>query len=101
MKPGFADQVYGIVGSIPPGCVATYGQVAALAGYPRRARHVGKALRQCPDDDLPWHRVVGAGGAIKVGGQLERLRAEGVGVMSTRVNLAKYGWQPGPLAFAD
>lgn len=99
----FREQVYRIVASVPPGCVVTYGQVAALAGYPRRARHVGKALGDCPAD-LPWHRVVGAGGAVKVQPaerQLELLRAEGVGLLATRIDLARYGWQPGPLAFAE
>ena len=51
----FANRVLDIIRHVPLGRVATYGQVAALAGYPRRARHVGHALRNCPGD-VPWHR---------------------------------------------
>lgn len=98
----FPERVFEIVRAVPPGLVVTYGQVAALAGFPRRARHVGQALSGCPSS-VPWQRVVGAGGTIRVSkpqGQLELLRSEGVEFRGHRVNLGKYQWQPGPLAFA-
>ena len=71
--------------AIPPGRVATYGQVAEAAGLPGRARLVGRALRELPDDSaVPWHRVVGAGGRISPRGDGEgeceqRLVARGRG----------------------
>ncbi len=75
---------------IPPGRVATYGDVAALAGAPRAARAVGNIMRECRDPGTPCHRVIGAGGALGgYGGNLqvkrELLRAEGLEVGMTRV----------------
>lgn len=97
----FPNRVLDIIRAVPPGQVVTYGQVAALAGYPRRARHVGKALRNCPSD-VPWHRVLGAGGSVRLDPpqrQLELLRGEGVLTRTGRVSLKKYQWLPGPLSF--
>ena len=62
----FFESVYRVVGRIPYGRVASYGQVALLAGNPRAARQVGRAMRVCPDD-LPWQRVVKADGTIAGG----------------------------------
>lgn len=78
--------------SIPKGKVATYGQVAATAGYPLYHRAVARLLRTDPLDRLPWQRVVGAGGEIKLPGQAGaeqrlRLRMEGVTFRGKRVNL--------------
>jgi methylated-DNA-protein-cysteine methyltransferase-like protein len=72
-----------IIFSIPAGKVSTYGRVAAAAGYPLYHRAVARLLRCDPIDSLPWHRVVGAGGAIKLKSsaateQRNRLRLEGV-----------------------
>jgi methylated-DNA-protein-cysteine methyltransferase-like protein len=71
-----------IILSIPPGKVSTYGSVAAAAGYPRYHRAVARLLRTDPPDHLPWHRVLGAGGEIKLPGaareQKARLKLEGV-----------------------
>jgi methylated-DNA-protein-cysteine methyltransferase-like protein len=97
----FNSRVLDIIRAVPQGQVVTYGQVAALAGYPRRARHVGHALRHCPQD-VPWHRVLGAGGSVRVDPpqrQLELLRAEGVLTQTNRISLKKYQWLPGPLSF--
>ena len=55
---------YEIVRQIPPGCVATYGQIARLAGMPRSARTVGYAMASCKDPSVPCHRVVGADGSL-------------------------------------
>lgn len=70
---------------IPPGRVATYGDVASLAGSPRAWRAVGNIMRECRDPGTPCHRVIGAGGALGgYGGNLqlkrELLRAEGIEV---------------------
>jgi len=78
--------------SIPPGRVSTYGAVAAAAGYPRYHRAVAHLLRTDPVDQLPWHRVVGAGGDIRLRGaaaheQRARLKLEGVQFNGKRVNM--------------
>jgi methylated-DNA-protein-cysteine methyltransferase related protein len=58
-------QIYDIVRQIPSGRIATYGQIAELAGLPRQARLVGYALFRVTDtDDIPWHRVINAKGEI-------------------------------------
>jgi methylated-DNA-protein-cysteine methyltransferase related protein len=78
--------------SIPPGKVSTYGHVAAAAGYPRYHRAVAKLLRSDHVDQLPWHRVLGAGGEIKLRGdaaheQRARLKLEGVKFSGKRVDM--------------
>lgn len=91
------QRILATVDAIPPGRVATYGQVAEEAGLPGRARLVGRVLRERAAEDLPWHRVLGAGGLVKVPGraareQARRLRAEGVTVRKGRVDLKACGW---------
>lgn len=81
--------------SIPPGRVSTYGGVAAAAGYPRYHRAVARLLRTDPVDQLPWHRVLGAGGEIKLRGaaareQRSRLKLEGVGFNESRVDMERF-----------
>ncbi len=95
------ERIYAVVKRVPKGRVATYGQIAALAGLPGHARQVGYALNKTPAGRrLPWHRVLGAGGKISLegaGGMEQRLRlaAEGVTVNAAgRVLLARYQWQP-------
>jgi methylated-DNA-protein-cysteine methyltransferase-like protein len=85
--------IWDVVCRIPQGQVSTYGAVARAAGLPGRARQTGFALRVAPDEmNLPWHRVVGAGGRIvfpktslHYREQARRLRAEGVAVRQGRV----------------
>jgi methylated-DNA-protein-cysteine methyltransferase-like protein len=85
--------IWHVVCSIPRGRVSTYGAVARAAGLPGRARQAGFALRVAPADlNLPWHRVVAAGGRIAFPAasrqhreQARRLRAEGVPVRDGRV----------------
>jgi O-6-methylguanine DNA methyltransferase len=82
--------VVAAVRRIPPGRVATYGDIAALAGSPRAARAVGTVMRGCRDPGVPCHRVIGAGGTLGgYGGNLqikrELLRAEGLEVGVRRV----------------
>jgi len=81
--------------SIPPGKVSTYGAVAAAAGYPRYHRAVARLLRADPVDQLPWHRVLGAGGEIKLRGdaaheQRARLKLEGVQFNAKRVDMNRF-----------
>lgn len=81
--------------SIRPGKVSTYGAVAAAAGYPLYHRAVARLLRVDPIDQLPWHRVVGVGGEIKLRGaaaheQRARLRLEGVEFRGKRVDMEKF-----------
>lgn len=87
---------------IPEGRVATYGQVAAAAGLPGRARLVGQSLRGLGEASIvPWHRVVGAGGRISIpsvgGATLQRdlLEDEGVTFRGSRVDLERHRWSEG------
>jgi methylated-DNA-protein-cysteine methyltransferase-like protein len=82
---------------IPRGKVATYGQVAAAAGYPLYHRHVAQLLHKC-GNSLPWQRVVGAGGAIKLKyeaamEQRTRLEMEGIKFRGKRVDMAEHQHQ--------
>lgn len=93
-------RIYEAVKRIPKGCVATYGQVAAMAGEPKMARAVGNALHKNPDPEhIPCYRVVNSkgelSGAFAFGGaeeQANRLRADGIEVMDNKVDLNKYGF---------
>ena len=95
-------RIYATIRRIPPGRVATYGQIAELAGLPRQARLVGYALAALDvDSDVPWHRVVNARGAISLPAsghsalmQRARLEAEGVIFGKDRVSLTRFGWRP-------
>ena len=96
-------KIYAVVRRIPRGRVASYGQVAELAGLPGRARQVGYALHALPDDHrLPWQRVVNARGEVSrraepMMEQVQRslLEAEGVQFDARgRIDLARFGWQP-------
>lgn len=97
------ERIWETVASIPRGRVATYGQVAELAGLGRRARLVGHALQRAPASlGLPWHRVINARGQIAFPKnhanrrrQLARLRAEDVALRDGRVDLGRYRWRPG------
>jgi methylated-DNA-[protein]-cysteine S-methyltransferase len=86
----FRARVLAAVRRIPPGRVATYGDIAALAGSPRAARAVGNIMRECRDPGTPCHRVVAAGGALGgYGGNIhlkrQLLRHEGVDVGERRI----------------
>ena len=90
---------YEAVARIPPGKVATYGDVAEAAGFPRGGRQAGWALRALPEGSaVPWWRVIRRDGRIALTGadacrQAERLRAEGVAVSEEgRVDLERYRW---------
>ncbi len=84
-----------IIRSVPKGRVSTYGKVAAAAGYPLYHRAVAGLLRKEPLRGLPWQRIVGAGGEIKLRGEaaLEqrlRLTMEGVRFRGKRVDMEAY-----------
>lgn len=92
-------RIYETVKKIPRGKVATYGQVAAMAGNPKMSRAVGNALHKNSDPEgIPCYRVVNAkgelAGAFAFGGanvQANLLRADGIEVIDNKVDLAKYG----------
>ena len=97
------ERIYAVVRRIPRGRVATYGQVAKLAGLPGHARQVGYALHALPDGhNVPWQRVINARGEVSLRSapgvddyQRSLLEDEGVVFdLSGRVSLKGYGWKP-------
>lgn len=113
-SPGAGDdtvflQVWRVVARVPRGRVATYGQIARLAGLYRGARTVGWALRALPDETrlggrrVPWHRVInaqgeisprGGPGGVETGRQAAALRREGIAVSREgRIDLARCLWR--------
>lgn len=100
------QRFYAIVGKIPEGCVATYGQIAELAGLEGYARQVGYALAALSEaraDGVPWHRVINAKGEVSPrtassGHRIQRklLEAEGIEFHQERVNLNQCRWVPEP-----
>lgn len=101
--PDRYQQIYRVVSCIPRGRVATYGQIAQLAGLPGRARLVGHALAVLSDRVIPWQRVVNSRGEISpradgsAAADLQRLRLEAEGVLfdaNGRIALARYQWRP-------
>lgn len=100
MSDSTFEKIYNVVKQIPRGKVATYGQVALLAGNPRWARVVGYALHVNPDpENIKCHRVVNRNGevskAFAFGGenmQITLLRGEGVEVIDGKVDLSIYQW---------
>ncbi len=98
----FVAKVRQVVAGIPKGKVATYGQVAALAGRPKAARAVGMIMSQNKDGKaVPCHRVVGSTGALTgygmgtgVSTKKQMLEMEGVKLMGDRIDLKESLWQP-------
>ena len=96
------ERIWETVRDIPRGNVASYGQVAEIAGIPRGARQVGWALRHLSSGhDVPWHRVITASGriAFEAGSagferQQALLAQENVTVTAGRVDMRKYRWRP-------
>lgn len=104
MKKPFNGEQRGICNvilAIPKGRVSSYGEIAARAGLPRRARLVGRVLREAGGTmALPWHRVVRADGCLafaqgsdEFSEQRQRLAAEGIEVRGGRVDMQRFGWQ--------
>ncbi len=90
--------IWQIVNAIPRGKVATYGQIAAMAGFPEQSRMVGRILSRLPKGSkLPWHRVINSQGKISnpnPARQQEKLEADGVTLINGRVRLKLYKWEP-------
>ncbi|MGC8119445.1 MGMT family protein [Marinobacter sp. VGCF2001] len=101
-EPTKEQRIWQVVAAIPEGKVASYGQVAAMAGLVRQARFVGRALGKLPaGHNIPWHRVIRSNGQIAFPEsseirqlQTERLRLEGVEVYKGRVKMKSFQWQP-------
>ncbi|ALO44642.1 MGMT family protein [Pseudoalteromonas phenolica] len=100
MQDDFELRVHTIIGAIPFGRVATYGQIAKLAGQANYARKVGYILKSLPkESNLPWYRVINSQGKISFPAQTskfieqkERLESEGVIFLSNRVRLKEFQW---------
>jgi methylated-DNA-protein-cysteine methyltransferase-like protein len=94
------EKIWQIVAYIPEGRVATYGQIARLAGYPNHARFVGATLKKLPQDTkLPWYRVVNAQGRLAFPEnsqaytkQKALLENEGVVFKNAKLSLSSFGW---------
>lgn len=94
--------LYAALAQVPPGKVVSYGQLGELAGLPRAARWVGRCLSRLPEaSNLPWHRVVAAGGRLSLPAdspagaeQRRRLAAEGVSIRGARLDIRRHGWLP-------
>jgi methylated-DNA-protein-cysteine methyltransferase-like protein len=96
-------RIYATVSRVPRGRVATYGQIAAVAGLPRHARLVGYALNVLsPDTAVPWHRIINAKGEVSLRRnglgheelQQQLLRREGVRFVDGRVAMERFQWRP-------
>lgn len=99
------ELIHAVVKRIPEGKVATYGQVAVLAGLGRAARQVGYALHSLPEGtDVPWHRVINSRGEVspraepgRDGYQRHLLEEEGVELDERgRIDLDRFRWEPAP-----
>ena len=95
-------RILNTVSVVPPGFVASYGQIADLAGLPGRARLVGKHLTdEFKGQTIPWHRIVRSDGKIafpigsdKAEEQRQKLIEEGIAVRNFRISMKKFQWQP-------
>lgn len=98
--PTNKEKIWQLVYQIPKGKVASYDQIARLAGLPGYARYVGQVLKDLPEDTkLPWHRVANSQGKLsfprdshEYQTQKHRLEAEGVVFVNGRFSLKQFGW---------
>lgn len=95
------EKILTVIAQIPKGKVATYGQIAKVAGIPKNARQVGYVLRHLQDASIPWFRVVNSKGEIATrGGECELIQKEALLEEKVefdardRISLKKFGWQP-------
>lgn len=101
-EPTKEQKIWQVVAAIPSGSVASYGQVADMAGLGRQARFVGRALGKLPSGhSIPWYRVIRSSGQIAFPQgsetyetQVFRLREEGVEVNNGRVAMRRFQWRP-------
>ena len=96
----FSKRVVEIIKKIPAGKVATYGQIATLAGNNKAARQISRILHSSSEKyDLPWHRVINSQGKISLrsgdGFEMQKamLESEGIQVIKDRIDLIKYKWE--------
>ncbi len=97
------EKIWQVVHQIPPGKVASYGQVAKLAELPGYARYVGHVMKRLPPGSkLPWHRVANSQGKLSFPHNSEpykiqksKLEAEGVVFLNGRFSLKKFAWLQG------
>lgn len=109
MSGDWDQRLWETIAAVPPGRVASYGQIAAVAGLARGARRTAAALRNAPDAlALPWHRILRADGriAFEPGSaaferQCARLIAEGVELNAGRVDMARFRWRGNESALLD
>lgn len=102
MNETFFPKVYKLSKKIPPGKVATYSQIAKLAGNPRAARAVGIAMKRNPDiKNIPCHRIIASDGSLcgysagkGVAAKQKLLNKEGVAFVNGKVDLTVYQWHP-------
>lgn len=96
-------QILEVIALIPHGKVASYGQIAKLAGLPKHARLVGYVLKHLDQEsEIPWYRVINSQGKISVtrinekgeNVQQNLLEQEGVYLLNGKVSLKIFGWQP-------
>lgn len=94
------NPVYRLIKKIPRGRVTTYGELARALRLPGGARAVGYAMAACPGGHgIPWHRVVGAGGHLRIPEPYDSLQrrlllSEGVKLDSGRIDMSRFGWSP-------
>jgi methylated-DNA-protein-cysteine methyltransferase related protein len=103
MQSTILSEILSIVVLIPKGKVATYGQIAKLAGMPKHARYVGYALKNLENNsDVPWHRVINSKGMLSLEKDDEKgmsiqqqlLLAENIVVLGGKINLKEFQWKP-------
>lgn len=102
IEKAFYDRAVKFIKNIPPGKVATYGQIADYAGIPRAAREVAYILHSSSEkEDLPWQRVVNSKGGISLkpghGYELQKRLLEDEGVVfdeEGRIDLDRFRWHP-------
>jgi len=96
-------QILEVIALIPYGKVATYGQIAKLAGIPKHARLVGYVLKHLDQESrIPWHRVINSQGKISVmrinekgeNIQQQLLADEGIYLLNNKINLKVFSWTP-------
>jgi methylated-DNA-protein-cysteine methyltransferase related protein len=102
LEPDFRTKVLELVQQIPHGKVSTYGALALMAGYPKRARHVGHLLRGISEEtaqEIPWHRVINSSGKLstyKIGtGDLQKILLESEGIRFSKtgkLDLKRLEW---------
>ena len=86
------ERIRNTVARVPSGCVASYGDIAALADAPS-PRIVGWVLKE-DGGDLPWHRIVRTDGTVAKPRQLPMLRDEGLEIPGDKIDMRRYRWDP-------